>query len=406
VKADIVITGLGTLGPHGLGPEALAGGLSQGRPALSPVDLAPGFHRVGSARLAGRIDPLALKPWLDPHKARRLSSPSRMAVVAARMALEDAGLQRAELAGRDVAVCLGTAFGPNEFTVKLLDQARETGPESASPFLFMESVANAHAGQVALDSQLRGANATIVHREASALLAVAQGLAYLEAEGCELALVGCVDEITPLIHAMLDRFDALSCGGAFGECGRAFDADRDGLVACEGATVLVLEREERARARGAPIRARISATIRANDPSATASNWGDGHAHLAEALRRGLRRSGIERERIDRIVSGASGSRRGDRLEGLHLREVFGGGDLPPILAPKACTGEYGGGFLAAAVLSLSPLDFGPTPGFESVDPELGIRPHDGRPLPDARCVLVSSLAAGGAAAWMVLARA
>ena len=403
MNGDVVITGLGTLGPHGVGTPALADGLSQGRPLFVPMDLAQGFHRSGSARLAGRVDPSGLKPWLDPLKVRRFSAPSKMAVVAARLALEDAGIERAELAGRDVAVSLGTAFGPNEITVKLLDQARETGPESASPFFFMESVANAHAGQIALDSQLRGANATIVQREASALLAVAQGLTYLESERCELALVGCVEEIAPVTHAMLDRFRALSAGDS--ELGRTFDADRDGFVASDGATVLVLEHEERARARGAPIRGKILAAIRANDPSATASNWGDGHAHLAAALRRGLRRSGIERERIDRIVSGANGSRQGDRVEGLHLREVFGA-ELPPILAPKATTGEYGGGFLAAAVLALDNLDFGPTPGFERVDPELGIRPHDGRRLPDARCLLVSSLAAGGAAAWLLLGRA
>jgi len=405
LNPDIVITGLGTLGPHGIGLAPLQDGLREGRTAASAIELSPRFHRAGSARMAGRVDPLGLKPFLDPQLARRLSLPSRMAVAAARLALADAGLERSELAGRDVAVCLGTAFGPNEFTSRLLDQIRQPGPESASPFLFMESVANAHAGQVALDSGLRGTNATVVQREASALLAVAQGLACLASERCELALVGCTDEVTPLTHGMLDRFGALSRGETWGsECGRALDAERDGIVYSEGATVLVLERAARARARGAPIRARLRAALRANDPSASASSFGTGHAHLASALRRGLARSGITR--IDRIVSGASGSRPGDRLEGLHLRHAFAPDDLPPVLAPKACTGEFGGGFLAAAVLALSALDFGPTPGFERVDPDLGIRPHDGRRLPRAKNVLVSSLAAGGAAAWVVLASA
>jgi hypothetical protein len=84
------------------------------------------------------------------------------------------------------------------------------------------------------------------------------------------------------------------------------------------------------------------------------------------------------------------------------LRAAFGAA-LPPLLAPKASTGEYGGGFLAAAVLAAGAQEFGPTTGFERVDPELGLRPHDGRGLPRAEAVLVSSLAAGGAAAWLVL---
>jgi 3-oxoacyl-[acyl-carrier-protein] synthase II len=401
---SIVITGLGTVGPHGVGAKALAAALDEGRTAFTPIELSSDFHRSGSARLAGRVDLAALVPWLERDKARRMSAPSRMAVAAARLALEDAAIERASLHGRDVAVCLGTGFGPNEFTARILDQLRETGPESVSPFLFMESVANAHAGQVALDSGLRGANATIVQREASGLLALAQGLTYLSDPRCELALVGVVDEMGPLTHAMLDRFGALSRGGPFGECGRAFDAERNGFVASEGATVLVLEREERARARNAPIRARVRAALRANDPSASATSWGRGHAELAFALRKGLARHGLESRGIERVVSGASGSRAGDRLEGRVLRQLFGA-QLPPVLVPKACTGEYGGGFLAAAVLALSDLAFGPTPGFEVLDPELEIRPHDGRRLSSARAVLVTSLAAGGAAAWLVLER-
>jgi 3-oxoacyl-(acyl-carrier-protein) synthase len=208
----------------------------------------------------------------------------------------------------------------------------------------------------------------------------------------------------PLTHGMLDRFGALSRGGPFGECGRAFDAERNGFVASEGATVLVLEREDRARARRAPLRARVRAALRANDPSATAASWGHGHAALAASLRSGFARHGLAPRSVDRVVSGASGSKKGDRLEGRVLRELFGA-ELPPVLAPKACTGEYGGGFLAAAVLALSSLDFGPTPGFEIVDPELELRPHDGRRLPPARSVLATSLASGGAAAWLVLER-
>jgi hypothetical protein len=65
-------------------------------------------------------------------------------------------------------------------------------------------------------------------------------------------------------------------------------------------------------------------------------------------------------------------------------------------------TGEYGGGFLAAGLLALEGLAW-PTPGFETLDPELGVAPHDGAPLSRARRLLTSSLAAGGAAVWVVL---
>jgi 3-oxoacyl-(acyl-carrier-protein) synthase len=111
---------------------------------------------------------------------------------------------------------------------------------------------------------------------------------------------------------------------------------------------------------------------------------------------------------VDRIASGAAGSRAGDRLEARVLRAAWGEAPLPPVLAPKGVTGEYGGGFLAAAVLAAAGLPGaadGPAAGFAEPDPELGVSPHDGSPLPPPRLLLASSLAAGGAASWLLLER-
>lgn len=403
MTSGIVVTGLGTVGSLGVGAAETARGLEAGAPRLGEVDRSRGFHRPDSARRAGLVDGVRLDPWLDRNKARRMSAPSRFAVAAARMALADAGLDAEALAGSECAVSLGTAFGATDYSVRILEQFRATGPTSVSPYLFIESVANAPAAQIALHLGLRGPNLSLVQGSASGLVAIAQALVALRAGTCTRALVGAVDEAAPMAHAALDRFGALSRGGKDGtECGRAFDAERDGFVFAEGATVLLLEHEEPARARGARIRARIRAVVRASDPSASAAGWGRDAAHLARMLLRGLERGGAG-GLPELVVSGASGSRAGDHLEGRVLRTLWPGEDLPPVAAPKACCGEYGGGFLAAAILAASGEGLGPTPGFERVDPELGIRPHDGRRLPAPRRVLASSLAPGGAAAWMVL---
>jgi len=95
----------------------------------------------------------------------------------------------------------------------------------------------------------------------------------------------------------------------------------------------------------------------------------------------------------------------GDQLEAAVLRRVFDG-RVPPLLAPKGVTGEYAGGHLAAGVLAAAGADAWPTAGFAEADPELGVAPHvpqDGSPLQPAKRVLLSALAAGGAAAWIVL---
>jgi 3-oxoacyl-[acyl-carrier-protein] synthase II len=308
-------------------------------------------------------------------------------------------------------VVISTAFGPCSYTESLLKQILDS-PESASPFLFTESVANAPAAQIGIATGARGAGITIAQREAGPLLAIARGATEIAAGRTSLAMAGTVEEMTPLLHSVLDRFDALArCGeneADGGELARPFDRRRSGFLAGEGATVLVLEEEISARSPASPASpgrqplARLLAWGRAFDPSAPAAGWGEGHAALARGLLGCLARAGLAPEDIDLIVSGASGSKTGDRVEALTLRAAWGERPLPPIVTPKAVTGEYGGGFLAAAVLAAAGAPFGPTAGFAEIDPELGLVPHDGRPLPAPARVLVSTLAAGGAAAWLV----
>jgi 3-oxoacyl-(acyl-carrier-protein) synthase len=184
---------------------------------------------------------------------------------------------------------------------------------------------------------------------------------------------------------------------------RPFDRRRSGFLAAEGATVVLLESAESAAERGARALARVLAWGSAFDPTAPQAGWGTGHERLARSLRRGLERAGIDLGDVDRIVSGASGSRGGDRLEALMLRTAWAGRDLPPVLAPKATVGEYGGGFLGAAVLAAAGSRFGATPGFEEADPELGVAPCGEPSRTRPSTVLVTSLAAGGAASWLVL---
>ena len=401
MTASLAITGIGLVGPFGLGRDALRGVLESGELVRSEVDRSRGFHLPDAAATAGLVDRSSYRAWVDNRTARRMSLPSQLAVAAARLAFADAEVERESVSGRGAAVVLGTAFGPTDTSTRILDQIRGQGPESVSPFLFMESVANVHAGQIALDNELVGPNATVTQREAGTLLAVVQAAAYVHAGAAPFALAGGVEEIAPLTHAVLDRFRALSRTRA-DERGRAFDRDRDGTFLSEGAVVVLLEPLESAREQGRTVHAVLRASVRATDPTATAQNWGGGDEALAGALRAGLVRNGIDPGSIDRVVSGANGSVAGDRLEAGVLKRLFGA-ELPPVLAPKASTGEYGAGLLGAAVLAVGDEGRWPTPGFEAIDPACGVRPHDGRTLAPARRVLVSALAAGGPAAWLVL---
>lgn len=405
MKRSVVVTGVGTVNAFGDRPEALAEGLRGGKPILTEVDRSAGLHLKDSARMAALVGEFDLARWVPPLQSRRMSRPSRFAVAAARSALDDAGIELTKEPDSGLAVSLATTFGPSGYTQGLLDQLGGDGPEAMSPSLFTECVANAATSQVAIRCRASGPNSTICQREAGALAAVAGGALEIRTGKARRALVGAVEEITPVAHALLDRFGALARpAGDSPERAFPLDSRRNGFIAAEGATVLTLEEEDEARSRGARILARIRGWGGAFDATASRTGWGRGVEITSRALRQCLDRSGVGPADIDAVVSGASGARAGDRLEALTLSRVWNGGEMPKVLVPKAVTGEYGGAFLAAAMLALNGTTVGPT-GFEKPDPELGVAPYQGPDLPETKMVLVSSLASGGAAFWLILER-
>ena len=401
--SPVVVSGLGTVSAAGCGRRAAADALRDSRTCWTAVDRSAGYHRRGGSRLAGLTAGLDLSPWLAPAAARRMSGPSRLAVAAAKMALEDAGL--APGAG-DVAtaVVVSNAHGPTSILEKILVQDFREGPLAVSPALFTESVANAPAAQVAIACGALGPNLTVIQREAGALIAVVQAAAEIAGGRVDRALAIAVDEMTPLLHAVLDRFNALATAGGDGEeTARPFDRRRTGAVAAEGATALVLEREAAVAERGGRVLARLRAGTSAFDPSSPRSGWSRDPGPLAAACRRFLDKAGSSPREIDAVVSSAAGTFGGDRLEARVLRALWDDGELPPVLVPKAVLGDHGGALPAGLVLAVDGVAFGPTPGFAEIDPELGVVPHDGRPLAPPARVLATALAAGGAAAWLIV---
>ncbi len=399
----LAITGLGHVGAAGAGVEAVRAALRQGRVPLREVERSPGYHRPQGARLAALLDPGTLSGWLEPAQARRMAPPARYAMAATRQALEAAGLADRAVHGR-TAVVLGTCYGPSSVTEQLLRQILKFGPEQTSPACFAESVGSAPASQVAIAWRMLGPTLAIQQREASDLLALGEAMRLLRTGAADSALVLVVEEMIPLLHAVLDRFQALARKTQKGEeQALPFDRRRTGFLAAEGATALLVEPLDQALARGAQVLAIPRVCVAAFDPSAPPWDWGTDSQSLAATLRRGLARAGIPINSLEAVISGASGTLRGDRLEANLLWDLLGRAQVPALAAPKGIFGEYGGGFLAAAIVLLEDGVVLQQPsGFEP-DPELRVSLTAAWESP--KRVLVSSLASGGAAAWVVLDR-
>ena len=394
---ELCISGCGTLGPFGVGLDALRPALAAGAPLATPIDRSAGWHAEGGAVLAARVPGLDLRAHVAPAAARRMSTSSLWAVAAAKMALADAGAKLAQAPELGLSVDLANAFGPSQHTQALLEQVLLGDPQLASPFLFTDCVANAPAGQVAIALGARGSNTTWCERECGQILALLAAARPARDRRPRRAICGVVDEMPPIVHAILDRLGALARPGVDGrEEPRPFGKHRSGFLAGEGATLLLLEPRSVARR---PL-ARVVAGSSAFDPTARPIGWGSGHLSLARAIRTDLLRCDIDPRGLDAVICSASGSRDGDALEARVLHELFGHA-LPPILVPKAVLGEFGGGVLASALLALRGAHFGMPVANDAVDPELGITLHAGEVR--AQRVLVLAFAAGGAAAWVVM---
>lgn len=399
----VVITGVGVIaGPH-VGVDAVREAMAAPAAAVAPVDHSRGLHLPGAPRLAVLCAGIDWPSLVPADVARRMSVPSKFAVAAARLARADAALP-SEPEGPRTAVVMSTAFGPVDSSAQILDIVFTRGPQAASPFVFAESVANAAAGQVAIDTGSHGPNVTVMQREAGGLTAIRRGAALVASGVVDRVLAGVVEHASPVLHAVLGRFDALAQLEEDGaEVARPFDLHRSGFLLGEGASVVVMERESAARARGARLRARVAGGGSAFDPTAPRVGWGHGDEPMAGAIARSLDDAGVPVEAVSRIVSGASGAVDGDRLEGFTLRRLWGTRSLPDVLAPKAHFGQYGGGFLAAAVLAVTGGVYAPTPGFHTEDPNIGVRPYGGGTLDEATHLLALTVASGGSAAWILL---
>jgi 3-oxoacyl-[acyl-carrier-protein] synthase II len=406
VNDAIVVTGIGAVGPFGVGVDAMAAALARGLPCDAPLSSASIAHRRSRALRVGRCPPAASTELVPSKLARRMSLVSRFAVGASQLALRDADAvvdAPALVDAPPTAVGFATSFGASSFTERLMIEILDLGPELASPYLFTDCVANAPAGQVAIATGARAANATFTQREAGSLVALRWAVRELRRGRAERALVGAVDEMPPLVHGFLDRLRALARATTdVDEAPRPFDRRRNGYLAAEGAQVLVLERESAARARGVRPQARVVAVRSGFDPTASAFGFGADAAGLGGLVRELLDDAGLRPHDIDAVVSGANGSIFGDRVEAEILRTAFDV-RVPPTFAPKAVIGEHAGGTLVPAVLVLAGATLVRPHACTTPDAELGVTLHDGALPEPPRRVLTTAVAPGGTFACALL---
>lgn len=236
---EIAITGLSAISAAGIGVEPLCEAFRTGTSHLKPVPfdiLGEEGHRWGKAEFRAA-------DFLPPLKARKYDRCSQMAVAAVSMALKDAGLLSGEVDRRRIGIVIGCGFGGIVNSEEFLRGYFASGVEGLAPVLFPNTVANAPAGNAAIEHGLKGPNVTVVQRFCSAESALMTAIRFLEEDRADIIFAGGVDELSPLVMQAFKGMGQLKGHAAgFGE----------------GAGLLVLEKRCHAERRRAPIVGSVS----------------------------------------------------------------------------------------------------------------------------------------------------
>ncbi len=250
VSPRVVVTGLGAVTPvGGTAPETWAS-LLAGRSGIAALD--EDWAQGLPVRMAGRVD-VDVASLLSTPEYKRMDRCGHLALIAAREAWAQAGRPQAD--PERLAVVIGSGYGGLDTTLEQTRTLDASGPRRVSPHTLTRIMTNAPAAWVSIDVGAKGGARTPVSACASGAEAISQAAGMIRAGAADVVIAGGVDScINGLIISGFAQIRALSTrNGDPQSASRPFDRDRDGFVLAEGAAILVLEREDHARARGAEI---------------------------------------------------------------------------------------------------------------------------------------------------------
>jgi len=257
LKRRIVITGLGAVTPLATGVEESWRKLCQGKSGVARITK---FDPSGfNVQIAAELKDFHPEDFLDKKKIRRTDPFIQYAMVAARMAIDDAGLTINGNNASRVGVVLGScAGGMNMYGKNLLALCNE-GPEKVSPFFIPGFIANMAVGEVSMDFGIRGPSKCVVTACATGSNCIGDAFRLIQYDEADAMIAGGSDAyILPIAIAGFDKMRALSRRNSEPEkASRPFDKDRDGFIIGEGAGVVILEEMESAVRRGAKIYAEL-----------------------------------------------------------------------------------------------------------------------------------------------------
>jgi 3-oxoacyl-[acyl-carrier-protein] synthase II len=385
----------------GVGREQVWQNLVDGRCGIGPVTL---FDTAGyRSQLAAQLQDYHPARHFSPLERRRWSRCDQIAVLAAGEALQDAGLDADGINAQRTGVVLGAGTSDLLRNEEFLAEARAKGVPRATPSKIFNYFANTPVDVVSSRFGLLGPRHCVVAACSSSTIALGYAADAIRAGTIDTVLAGGADVLCRLTFS---GFNALRLVDT--EPCRPFDSGRQGMTIGEGASVLVLEDLDRARARGVQIYAELAgygAACEAYHPTAPEP---DGQI-IALTIETALADACLPADAIDHINAHGTGTMHNDRAEARAFHRVFRDRAASlPVTATKSMTGHCLGaaGAIEAAILALTIARgvIPPTIHHRQSDPEcaLDVVPNEAREC-QVHCGVSTSLAFGGNDAALVL---
>ncbi|MFG2044730.1 beta-ketoacyl-ACP synthase II [Dactylosporangium sp. NPDC048998] len=405
MSVEVVVTGIGATTPLGGDAPSTWDAMLAGKSGVSPLT------QDWAAQLTVRIAAqLAVEPTekIDRVQARRLDRSEMTAILAAREAWADAGSP--EVDKDRLAVSVGTGIGGAQTLLNQDDILEASGPRKVSPHTVPMLMPNGPAAWVGLELGARAGVHCVASACATGAEAIAHGLDLIRLGRADVVVAGGTEAVIhQLPIAGFASMRAMSVRNDEPErASRPWDKGRDGFVLGEGAGVIVLERAEHARARGARIYARLAGAGLSSDGYDIVQPHPEGDGAV-RAIAFALRDADIAKADVMHVNAHATSTPVGDLAEIKALHRALG--DHPVLTSTKSMTGHLLGAAGAvesiATILAIYHGVVPPTINLDEPDDELDldVAAHKARHL-EIPAALNNSFGFGGHNAALVFVRA
>ena len=399
-KRRVVVTGLGAVTPIGNNVKDFWVGIRQGKVGIGPITK---FDTTDyKVKIAAEVKDFNAKEHMDPRSARRMDPFCQYAVVAAKEALEDAGIDMTKEDAFRAGVIVGSGIGSLPQVENNYEKILTKGPGKVNPLMVPMMISNMAAGNISIQFGLRGKCTDVVTACASGTHSIGDAFRAIQYGDAEIMVAGGTEScICPTGVAGFTALTALTKTEDPMKASIPFDKDRSGFVLGEGAGIVVLEELEHARARGARIYAELVGYGATADAFHITSPAEDG-AGAARAMNLAMEEAGVQPEEVEYINAHGTSTHHNDLFETRAIHRAFGDAAKDLVVnSTKSMIGHLlgaaGGVEFVTCVKSLEEGFIHQTVGTTEPDEECDLNYAIGAPVEkEIRYAMSNSLGFGG----------